>query len=110
MWGAFGADRWNFIVIVFNYSATVKAFVIYLTELLRVAKQRHEFFTFFVFFQSAHLVKTVAQGRIFPMFSYTFQMGTYQLVCERRASSQGLFWDDRCWVHHGGGGNSSSLV
>lgn len=32
-------------MIVFNYSATLKAFVIYLTELLRVAKQRQEFFT-----------------------------------------------------------------
>jgi len=81
-------------VIVFNHSATVKAFVIYLTELLRVAKQRHEFFTFFAFFQSAHPVKTVAQGRILPVFSCAFQMGTYQRVCGLRASCQGLCWDD----------------
>lgn len=57
MWGAFGADRWNFIVIVFNYSATVKAFVIYLTELLCVACEGTSSLLFTYFFFNQRVIK-----------------------------------------------------
>lgn len=91
MWGAFGADRWNFIVILFNYSTTEKAFGIYLTELLCVAKQKHELFTLLLFFWWAHLLKALAQGRISPVFSCAPQLGTLRLVCGHKPSRQGLF-------------------
>lgn len=103
-------------MMVFNYSTTVKAFVIYLTELLRVAKKKAQVL-YFLLFLSAHLGKFVIRGLetwIGGSSQCSAMLSKWVLTSWSVGSGHHIgvfFWDGCCWVHRaGGGGNSSSLV